>query len=364
MALLCFDFDNTLVKGHFHNTLMEITEQTAGIYGKTAKEIMEWARSDPRWMKWYQGKIQKLVDDPIKGPKNPAELKDVIQTALKSGHKIAITSFTLFPEVIKPTLVKIGLAEEEIKQIHLECFLLQDQQQGKIPHMIQAMDHFNIDDRSQVILIDDNSNNCQTARANGFKAVDVPVEPDAAPEYLMLIKQEVEMLIKQEVELLAKLNQLMGGEYKKGQVDKEGNTALHLAIINGDFELVKYLLENGENPNIKNAKGDAALMAAFQLEREEIYNVIIAAYNNDLKINMTKEVFIAASNNILRIDGLSPIQTKMAKTFRKSMNEFSKQVRGRMDAKAIKALERARESFVQSLEAERGRKEYSEGLGG
>lgn len=39
----------------------------------------------------------------------------------------------------------------------------------------------------------------------------------------------------------------------------KGSTALHMAVKQGDVEVVKTLLQHGADPNLKNARGESPL---------------------------------------------------------------------------------------------------------
>src|SRR4051812_6150498 len=46
------------------------------------------------------------------------------------------------------------------------------------------------------------------------------------------------------------------------EVDLDGNTALHIAAITGNTEIIDILLANHANPNAKNARGETPLQLA------------------------------------------------------------------------------------------------------
>lgn len=63
------------------------------------------------------------------------------------------------------------------------------------------------------------------------------------------------ILVEHNIELPLKL-----GETDVNEVDKKGNTALHLALYDGTFERVKQLVERGANVNLQNKQGKTALI--------------------------------------------------------------------------------------------------------
>ena len=75
--------------------------------------------------------------------------------------------------------------------------------------------------------------------------------------------------------------------------DKDGNTLLILACMNGNLEIVKYLLENGANPNCVNLRKNTALHYAIANHEYDIADLLIQ---------------YGAKDNIENIDGLTPWQ--------------------------------------------------------
>ena len=75
--------------------------------------------------------------------------------------------------------------------------------------------------------------------------------------------------------------------------DKDGNTLLILACMNGDLEIVKYLLENGANPNCYNLVKNTPLHYAIANHEYDIADLLFQ---------------YGAKDNIENIDGLTPWQ--------------------------------------------------------
>ncbi len=173
--LFCIDFDQTIVKGHFHNILMNARCIPAGSSTHIPQKNID--------------TIESLLNNPNSGLKNPEEMRDFIREALNNGHQIAITSFGGYPEVFNPTLKRMGLSDEEIQQIARIPLRLSRGEtltpKHKIDQMHQAMSRLNITDRNQVLLIDDSQANCQEAIRNGFNSIEVPIDINATPEYLV-----------------------------------------------------------------------------------------------------------------------------------------------------------------------------------
>ena len=57
-------------------------------------------------------------------------------------------------------------------------------------------------------------------------------------------------------------------------ISANGWTALHYAAVNGDVELVKYLIRKGANVNHKSAEGSSALYLAKQNGYKEVVNIL------------------------------------------------------------------------------------------
>jgi len=160
--LFCFDFDQTIVKGHFHHLLCEEKkriESTGTIF-----DVCKY--------------LDVLLDDPSVGFKNQTRLRDVIKRALDNGHFVAITSFTSYPEVFTPTLLRLGLSPQDVEKIPGYSGLPNSYAAGKNEHIDHAMEHFGLKNKNLVWLIDDDGRNCSKANSNGFKSIQVPERPE------------------------------------------------------------------------------------------------------------------------------------------------------------------------------------------
>ncbi|MBU6184693.1 MAG: hypothetical protein KGO98_05480, partial [Rickettsiales bacterium] len=149
--LFCWDFDNTIIKGNSHDFF-----DTLNITGSVPKEL-----------------IDKFLAVPATGVKNPISLLFTIRTTLKQGHKIAITTLSEYPEVIGPALHKLGLTEDEIREIKIIAGLSSTHFPGKLKHIKKAMAHFGITTEQSVYLIDDDRENCALAKKNGYGVIKV-----------------------------------------------------------------------------------------------------------------------------------------------------------------------------------------------
>jgi len=161
--LFCFDFDQTLVNGHFHNTICNAKL-------KRKEQLPQF--------------VDQLLADPNMGLKNSKEVKEIMRSALQNGHSVAIVSFTSFPQCFEPTLRKIGLTSEEIALIGKFHGFPTDPKNHKNEHLKKAMEYAKITDNSAVYLIDDDPANCEHAARFGCQAVVVPSEKNSPPFYL------------------------------------------------------------------------------------------------------------------------------------------------------------------------------------
>eukprot|EP01036_Dinobryon_divergens_P033105 gene33105-42822_t len=168
--LLCFDFDQTIVNGHFHSILSTEKSKFIPSDGKSSYDIISRTKS--------------LLEEPSTGLKNPELLLEVIQLALRNGHFVAITSFNKYPECFVPALEKLGLSPGEIDSIPRFGGFPMIFEARKNDHIRRAMARFRMTNNNMVWLIDDDFGNCRHAIAEGFNAVEVPVEEDAPADYL------------------------------------------------------------------------------------------------------------------------------------------------------------------------------------
>lgn len=185
--LVCIDFDQTIVNGHFHAHFSNkgVTPLVAenGIQVKDANGNFALITQPDVVASKGTGappeQIAALLDnqipddfDPqkkqITGPKHGTQMCAAIRNALQNGTRVAITSFTKYPEVIEPTLEKIGLTKDEIAKIYIVGGFPSHGKpdgspNGKQEHIEQAMKHFGITDPKNVMVVDDTENNLKKA---------------------------------------------------------------------------------------------------------------------------------------------------------------------------------------------------------
>lgn len=223
--LVCFDFDHTLVNAHFHTLLMN--EVNSGIVPNTLEpgpQVLQQNGSflhlaggpeggfSPKGLVSRQyGAPTEKIQDLIKqhGLKHPQEYAQAMMQAINNGHKVAITSFTLFPEVAVPTLRAIfatvtpPLTQQQVNYyVNKICVVggfpsngAADSNMpgfyGKEEHIQAAMRFFarqgvNIN-RANAVLVDDSTANINLARAKG-PVVEVPADNTSAA-YITQINQ-------------------------------------------------------------------------------------------------------------------------------------------------------------------------------
>ncbi len=182
-TLFCFDFDNTIVDGHFHNALNEMNIAPGSASIEQINALLE--------------KHDIL---------NQSELLKTFKMILKKGHYLAITTWSEYPEVIAPTLKKLGLTETEIAKIHIESGLPASSNHFKSKHIERAKKHFGVTDNSQVWLIDNDEQNIAQARKEG--QINIAVRnPHTSTSYLDIIH----IFLNQRRVKFASLNSLEGG---------------------------------------------------------------------------------------------------------------------------------------------------------
>ena len=73
---------------------------------------------------------------------------------------------------------------------------------------------------------------------------------------------------------MAQVNQYLNNGANVNFQDHNGNTALHLAVQNNHFDIIKFLLERGASMTIQNQAGNTALDIAIQQGNNEIINYL------------------------------------------------------------------------------------------
>lgn len=200
--LICFDFDQTIVNGHFHAAMrgrgVRANDTTTGVQvlqqDGTFKN-MHTGQTVPKSSGASLETIEAFLAS-ADGLKNGAEMAQTIREAIDNGHKIAITSFTHYPEVVLPTLKKLGLEDKYIQQI---CIVggypshgkPDGSPDGKEQHITAAIQHFNKQGvglrREDTMLVDDSTHNI--SKVPSGTTVIVPRDRNPPPTYFEEIRK-------------------------------------------------------------------------------------------------------------------------------------------------------------------------------
>lgn len=177
--LICFDCDQTIVHEHANNELT-----CRGLFPKTKNNSL-WSMCkdeiDARGpaCENYDGQYTALLTSSLFYKKiltvrNPNKLKDVINKLLEQGHKIAIVTFSGYPDSILVILEKVGLSEEQIKNIPIIGGFPKggvSDPNCKMEHIEKAKELTGIRDNKDVILVDDSEANINAAQQNGATGI-------------------------------------------------------------------------------------------------------------------------------------------------------------------------------------------------
>lgn len=233
--LVCIDFDRTLVNGHFHRAL--VSKSIIPNYNKNGIQILQsngqLLRSDaygkhpsiPVEKDWGAG--QQLIEDLIHvdytGPKNAKEMAEAICSAIDNGHKVAITSYTLYLEVVIPTLKAILEKGKGIKGAEADKYIneiaivggfpmKEHHESGKNEHITAAAYYFKEKgfdiDIKNTMLIEDDENNIALAIKEGMPEentvlVSTSINPDPntyVPKIIAFVKEDVNLRQESKVE--------------------------------------------------------------------------------------------------------------------------------------------------------------------
>lgn len=239
--LVCFDFDDTLVNAHFHSILA----RQKGIPPSQGGPGIQIRQPDGSCHFYLNGQHQGVINKQNSGAslqiinelintnglKNPIAIANAIRQAIDNGHKVAITSFTHYPEVAVPTLNAImktiegtmkppkdvsyyvnqicvvgGYPSNGITGLNKDNsgnYIPNPQFKGKEEHIQAAIWHFNHQPgvqltRRDAMLVDDSQPNIDIAEKNG-RAQKVPPEhnpPLAKNDYVAPIKAHVSTTVR------------------------------------------------------------------------------------------------------------------------------------------------------------------------
>lgn len=157
IKLVCFDLDDTILNGHLHRSL-----ENAGIAkGEAGPET-----------------IRNHVEA-IGGIKNRLALRATMKDLLDHDVKIAITSYTGYPETIPVILGMIGLNEDEKAKVQCASFTPpcgphgeKTPNYGKNHHIERAIRAFGGHiEPHEVVLVDDRLEHFALAKVHGYNVV-------------------------------------------------------------------------------------------------------------------------------------------------------------------------------------------------
>jgi hypothetical protein len=244
--LYCFDFDNTIVDGHYHNELNK-----KGV--KPGKATL--------------GDINTLL---VKHPiLNQSKLLETFRSILKNDHHLAITAWNEYPEVIPWILRILGLTEDEIAKVHIESGFPTSFDQGKSEHIEKAKKHFNVTDNRFVWLIDDDEKHIAQAKKDGQLTVHVTT-PQTSTDYLTLIQH----FLKPRVQI-ASLDTVEGKRLHEVREKLRTNTRPAPRRKDGEKPLTRFLAKNPpvahtENPRVQIASLDTLEGKRLHEAREKL----------------------------------------------------------------------------------------------
>lgn len=302
--LFCFDVDKTITNSHMHGYL-------SGVAGYA--ELSDQEKLDL---------INRKLDE--KGIKNKQMLCDTIRQALANGHKVAITSFCKFPEMIEPILVRIGLTDDERLQIIRVLGYPSDKgeptMQGGSPkhidrknqHIKVAKELAGVNHNPNVHLIDDDIINCDCAKSEGYRVHKVPA--DGEKTYLAELHDYVRVPIltkrqalNKQLSVNAVINALKSGHRTNKYWNENSDGASNISTDRQYLEFVfknidafeqkeiKFLLEGGsKNQRAKNppAAITKEMLSAYLAEQGvqvnyafSVYSLFNDAYQAYVKVN-------------------------------------------------------------------------------
>lgn len=193
--LFAFDFDLTITSQQTHNIIY--------------KNRLDRADKDEQW---------KVVQ-PIEPRGEAQQWRILFQDLIDNGHQITIISYNNFPDIVGRYLRdKIGLSEDVLNKIYINCWMPDDMEFGKNIHIQQSLKHFGSKlSNSKVVLVEDSKYNLQMANKanllikNG--SILAPItEADICPNNPNIVNSAPH--IKQVMELSLSLKQLTISENK------------------------------------------------------------------------------------------------------------------------------------------------------
>ena len=188
--MLCLDFDQTLVKAHYHGECIAAgftpMPYTGVIVVNEQTGIQD---SEPS-----HAFLANLLHDENTGPKNGKAIVDIIVKAIQRGDKISVVSYSLFPKAIINTLAHMfdkysPLNKQLVDQICVVTGYPSQMNNGKEEHIQAAIEYFEKQhiaiNRNDCLLVDDDVNNIKVAHDKHHPfTVTVPTSGDNSLHYL------------------------------------------------------------------------------------------------------------------------------------------------------------------------------------
>jgi len=167
MAIVCIDFDNTVVNGHTHNTITQkISMEKATAQPNNQLDVK--SANIPSETESDKLKQWNLVKD-FKPRVGAEDWKNLINKLIKEGHTVAMVSFNAFDHIIETYLERvIGLDPETMKKIIFNSWLPEEPEDSNknkhIDEVVMFAKDLNIEFNDQVMLIDDTRRNTMGAK--------------------------------------------------------------------------------------------------------------------------------------------------------------------------------------------------------
>lgn len=289
--LICWDFDGTIVNGHFHNLLYQSKIPTiiprdneikviTDIFTlepslspnnhKVDGKILEISNHTDTYNKMML-KLQEFLNNQELTVKNPELLKQVMNKLIEAGFNQAITTFASYPEIIPPTLRYLGIKEEDLSKFLIVCNMSKNT--NKNAYITKAMQYYNIADTSKVSLIDDTIVNIVRAKNIGCKTFHVAednnylVDLDKHINYIkdaILENQKLAILISNEKEIN---NKVEDSKIKINQNNKDEESEIK---VNQDNKDEATLVKQKEEINISTTENNNEIVLS---EKETINEV-------------------------------------------------------------------------------------------
>lgn len=156
--------------------------------------------------------------------KAPEKLKEVLEKIHNLNHKIAITTYSAYPEIVALTLKSIGLSEEILNNIEIVFGRpegIRPNIDGKNLHIKEALRKFNIDENSKkVILIDDTVINTKLAKILGYQTIEAT---PTSSDYLQELDSFIDDISKNNSLLneFSVPDETINSPYEKKEIDKK-----------------------------------------------------------------------------------------------------------------------------------------------